>query len=171
MPEEKPTIKDDKELQIVTFHIGEEEFGIDIFLVRSIIKMLNVTKVPHSPDFVEGVINLRGKVIPLINLRKRFGLKEKPYERQTRIIIVEIENQIGFIVDSVSEVLRISSSNIMPPPSIAVIDVEYINGVYKQHSDSKNKQTGDTEGRLIILLDIAKVLSSYEKSQIRDGFS
>lgn len=163
MVQEKSTLKDDKELQIVTFHIGEEEFGIDIFLVRSIIKMLNVTKVPHSPGFVEGVINLRGKVIPLINLRKRFGLQEKPYDRQTRIIIVEIQNQIGFIVDSVSEVLRIFASNIMPPPSIAVIDVEYISGVYKL-------KTSESERRLIILLDIAKVLSSYEKTQIKEGF-
>ena len=155
-------IKEEKELQNVTFHIGDEEFGIDIFLVRSIIKMLNVTKVPHAPHFVEGVINLRGKVIPLINLRKRFGLTEKPYERQTRIIIVEIDNsQVGFIVDSVSEVLRIPYSQIMPPPSIAVIDVEYISGVYKLEGH-------ESDGRLIILLDIAKILNSSEKVHLKE---
>ena len=110
--------KQDAELlQLVTFSIGEEEFGVDILSVQEIIRMMDITKVPRAPEFVEGVINLRGKVIPIIDLRRRFGLSTRDHDKHTRIIVIEINNMIvGFVVDSVSEVLRIPSSTVEPPP-------------------------------------------------------
>jgi purine-binding chemotaxis protein CheW len=150
----------DEILQLVTFSVGEEEFGVEILKVQEINKMLQVTKIPNSPDFVEGVINLRGKVIPIINLRKRLRLSDKEYDKNTRIIVMEIQGRtVGFIVDSVSEVLRIPRSITEPPPSmIGGVSSEYIVAV------------GKLEDRLLILLDIDKILSNEEKaalSQIR----
>ena len=139
-------------LQLVTFNIGGEEFGVDILKVQEINRMLQITRVPRSPDFVEGVINLRGKVVPVIDLRKRFNLEEKEADKQTRIIVVEVEKKIvGFIVDAVSEVLRIPSGTVESPPSIvAGIDSEYITGV------------GKLEDRLLILLDLNKLFTVKE---------
>ena len=142
--------KQDAELlQLVTFSIGEEEFGVDILSVQEIIRMMDITKVPRAPDFVEGVINLRGKVIPIIDLRRRFGLASKEHDKHTRIIVIEINNMIvGFVVDSVSEVLRIPASTVEPPPPVvAGLESEYISGVGKLHD------------RLLILLDLDKLLS------------
>ena len=100
--------QDDELLQLVTFSIGEEEFGVNILKVQEIIRTMEITKVPRAPEFVEGVINLRGKVIPIIDLRRRFGLAPKAHDKNTRIIVIEINNIIvGFVVDAVSEVLRI----------------------------------------------------------------
>ncbi len=142
--------KDDELLQLVTFSIGEEEFGVDILKVQEIIRTMEITKVPRAQDFVEGVINLRGKVIPIIDLRRRFGLDSKPHDKHTRIIVIEINNMIvGFVVDSVSEVLRIPASTVEPPPPVvAGLESEYISGVGKLHD------------RLLILLDLDKLLSS-----------
>jgi purine-binding chemotaxis protein CheW len=141
---------------LVTFSVGEEEFGVEILKVQEINKMLQVTKIPNSPDFVEGVINLRGKVIPIINLRKRLRLSDKEYDKNTRIIVMEIQGRtVGFIVDSVSEVLRIPRSITEPPPSmIGGVSSEYIVAV------------GKLEDRLLILLDIDKILSNEEKSAL-----
>ena len=142
--------KQDAELlQLVTFSIGEEEFGVDILSVQEIIRMMDITKVPRAPDFVEGVINLRGKVIPIIDLRRRFGLATRDHDKHTRIIVIEINNMIvGFVVDSVSEVLRIPASTVEPPPPVvAGLESEYISGVGKLHD------------RLLILLDLDKLLS------------
>ena len=96
-------------MQLVSFKLGSEEFGIDILKVQEINRIVEITHVPKSPDFVEGIINLRGKVIPIIDLRKKFGLEQKEYTKNTRIIVIELEGGriTGFIVDSVSEVLRI----------------------------------------------------------------
>ena len=103
--------QDDELLQLVTFSIGEEEFGVNILKVQEIIRTMEITKVPRAPEFVEGVINLRGKVIPIIDLRRRFGLAPKAHDKNTRIIVIEINNIIvGFVVDAVSEVLRIPAS-------------------------------------------------------------
>ncbi|WP_081859263.1 chemotaxis protein CheW [Desulfohalovibrio reitneri] len=142
--------------QLVTFSIGDEEFGIDILKVQEIIRMVDITRVPKAPDFVEGVINLRGKVIPVIDLRKRFGMPGKDHDKNTRCVVVDICNMIvGFIVDSVSEVLRIPSDTIEPPPPVvAGIESEYINGV------------GKLEDRLLILLDLNKLLSTHEMEQL-----
>ena len=142
--------KQDAELlQLVTFSIGEEEFGVDILSVQEIIRMMDITKVPRAPEFVEGVINLRGKVIPIIDLRRRFGLSTRDHDKHTRIIVIEINNMIvGFVVDSVSEVLRIPASTVEPPPPVvAGLESEYISGVGKLHD------------RLLILLDLDKLLS------------
>ncbi|SHN70973.1 chemotaxis protein CheW [Desulfovibrio litoralis] len=144
--------KDDELLQLVTFSIGEEEFGVDILKVQEIIRTMEITKVPRAQEFVEGVINLRGKVIPIIDLRRRFGLHSKEHDKHTRIIVIEINNMIvGFVVDSVSEVLRIPASTVEPPPPVvAGLESEYINGVGKLHD------------RLLILLDLDKLLSSAD---------
>ena len=104
-------------LQLVTFSIGEEDFGVDILKVQEIIRMMDITKVPRAPEFVEGVINLRGKVIPIIDLRRRFGRTPKPHDKDTRIIVIEMSGIIvGFVVDAVSEVLRIPKSTVEAAP-------------------------------------------------------
>ncbi|MDR2504044.1 MAG: chemotaxis protein CheW, partial [Deltaproteobacteria bacterium] len=139
-------------IQLVTFSIGEEEFGVDILKVQEIIRTMEITKVPRAQEFVEGVINLRGKVIPIIDLRRRFGLSSKAHDKHTRIIVIEISNMIvGFVVDSVSEVLRIPAGTVEPPPAVvAGMDSEYISGVGKLHD------------RLLILLDLDKLLSNVD---------
>ncbi|UZP68370.1 chemotaxis protein CheW [Desulfovibrio mangrovi] len=144
--------QDDELLQLVTFSIGDEEFGVDILKVQEIIRTMEITKVPRAPEFVEGVINLRGKVIPIIDLRRRFGLTSKAHDKHTRIIVIEINNMIvGFVVDSVSEVLRIPASTVEPPPPVvAGMESEYISGV------------GKLQDRLLILLDLDRLLSNED---------
>ncbi|MGD1046723.1 MAG: chemotaxis protein CheW [Bacteroidota bacterium] len=143
-------------LQLVSFNIGQEEFGLDIQSIQEINRMVEITRVPNSPEFVSGVINLRGKVIPIINLRKRFGFPPKENDRNTRIIVVELAGMVvGFVVDSVSEVLRIPKNITEPPPSIvAGIGSEYIIAVAK------------LENRLLILLDLERILLEKEKEQL-----
>ena len=144
--------KDGSLLQLVTFNISQEEFGIDILKVQEIIRTMEITKVPRAPEFVEGVINLRGKVIPIIDLRRRFGMDPRKHDNQTRIVVVELLGMIvGFVVDSVSEVLRIPVDTVVPPPAIVSgIDSEYISGV------------GKLDDRLLILIDLEKLLSNQE---------
>lgn len=147
---------DDSLLQLVTFNISEEEFGVDILKVQEIIRTMEITKVPRAPEFVEGVINLRGKVIPILDLRRRFGMQARPHDKQTRIIVIELGAMIvGFVVDGVSEVLRISASTVEPPPAVVSgLESEYISGV------------GKLEDRLLILLDLNKLLSTSEKNAL-----
>ncbi len=137
-------------LQLVTFKLGAEEFGLDILLVQEINRRVEITKVPKTPAFVEGVINLRGKIVPVLDLRKRFGLTSGEFTGQSRIIVVSIDNRVlGLMVDSVTEVLCIPSQMVEPPPPIvAGLDATYIKGV------------GKFEGRLLILLDLRKVVSA-----------
>ncbi len=143
-------------VQLVTFKLGNEEFALDILKVQEINRVVEITKVPKAPDFVEGVINLRGRVIPIVDIRKKFHLNIKEATKETRIIVVNIMNKtIGLIVDSVSEVLRIDSSTIQPPPPlIAGLDSDYIKGV------------GKLDERLIILLDIDKIFTTGEHKLI-----
>lgn len=143
-------------LQLVSFNIGEEEFGVDILKVKEINRMSQITKVPNAPTFVEGIINLRGKVIPIIDLRKKLGLLKKDSDMHTRIMIIELEDQtIGFIVDNVNEVLRINKSVTEEPPKmVAGIDSQYITSI------------GKLEDRMLILLDLGKILFEEEKSLI-----
>jgi purine-binding chemotaxis protein CheW len=143
-------------LQLVSFNIGQEEFGLGIQSIQEINRMVEITRVPNSPDFVSGVINLRGKVIPIINLRKRFGFPPKENDKNTRIIVVELGSMVvGFVVDAVSEVLRIPKNITEPPPSIvAGIGSEYITAVAK------------LENRLLILLDLERILKDKEKQQL-----
>lgn len=144
---------DSKEvLQLVTFRLGNEEFSLDILKVQEIIRHMDLTRVPKTPDFVEGVINLRGRVIPVLDLRKRFGLPADERTNETRIIVVEVDNNtVGLKVDAVSEVLRLPADTVEPPPSIVTgVESDYIKGV------------GKLEGRLLILLDVAKILTKTE---------
>ncbi len=151
-------IKDSKQesselLQLVSFKIGNEEFGVDILKVQEINRMMQITKVPNAPEFVDGVINLRGRIIPIIDLRIRLGMVKREHDKSTRIVVVELDGKtVGFIVDEVSEVLRIPM-NITepPPPMVAGINADYITAV------------GKLEDRLLILLDMEKVLSEKEK--------
>lgn len=144
--------KSDELLQLVSFNIGSEEFGVDILKVQEINRMVEITKVPQAPHYVEGVINLRGKVIPIVDLRKRFNLELKEYDKNTRIVVVDIGGNImGMVVDSISEVLRLPSSTIEPAPEIVTgINSEYIKGVAK------------LEDRLLIFLDLSKVIDMNE---------
>jgi len=146
-------------LQLVTFHVGDEEFGVDILEVREINRMMDITRVPHAPDFVEGVINLRGQVIPVVDLRTRFHLGAVEHDKSTRIVVVELkEKVVGFLVDSVSEVLRVPRERIEPPPPIVgSIESEYLQGVIK------------LDDRLLILLDLHKLLSGGEAREL-EGF-
>lgn len=143
-------------LQLVSFKIANEEFGVDILNVQEINKMTQITKVPNSPHFVEGVINLRGRVIPVVNLRVKMSMPNKEYDKDTRIIVVDLSGKtVGFLVDSVSEVLRIPRNIIEPPPSmVAGINSNYITAV------------GKLEDRLLILLDLNKVLLDEEKTAL-----
>lgn len=147
-----------QELQLVAFQLGEESYGVDIAQVQEIIRMQPVTKVPGVPTFVEGVINLRGRVIPVLDLRKRFNLPARQDTKDTRIVVVEVPpHTVGMIVDAVDEVLRINEEKVEPPsPFIASIDTEYLKGV------------GKLEGKLLILLDLTKVLSKEEKNALED---
>ena len=151
----------DGELQLVVFQLGQEEFGVDIAQVREIIKPTEITQMPNSPPFVEGVINLRGQITTIMDLRKRVDLGEATKTDQMRIIVVELEdNTIGMVVDSVTEVLRISNSEIDPTPAIATeVDTNYIQGVGKLKNGEQD--------RLLILLDLTKVLSQDEVTQIQ----
>ena len=140
-------------LQLVSFHLGGEEYALEILRVQEIIRMMDLTRVPNSPDFVEGVINLRGKVIPVIGLRKRFGMSAKDYDKQTRIVVVEVAgNVVGFVVDSVNEVLRIPADTVEPPPRLTKLDREMVSGV------------GKLDNRLLLMLDVEKLLSQSEQA-------
>lgn len=147
----------DELLQMVVFQLGGEEFGVEIMKVQEIIRMPEITQIPQSPDFVEGVINLRGRIIVVINLDKRFNLTSKEIDEHSRIIVVEIgENVVGMIVDSVNEVLRIPVSSVDPAPELIMSNIskEYITGV------------GKMDNRLLIFLDLAKVLDKKEVEDI-----
>jgi purine-binding chemotaxis protein CheW len=147
----------DELLQLVSFKIGDEEFGVDILKVQEINRMVEVTRVPNAPEYVDGVINLRGKVIPIVDLRRRLGMPRKEHSKDTRIVVVELNGKItGFVVDAVSEVLRIPRSVTEPPPSIvAGIEAEYITAV------------GKLEDRLLILLDLERIFSAQETQQLK----
>ena len=155
---EKKRTEQTELLQLVSFILNDEEFGIDILLVQEIIRIMQITKVPNSPDFIDGVINIRGRVIPVINLRNRLGMPRKENDKDTRIIVVEISGKtVGFVVDAVNEVLRIPASITEPPQELVVgINSEFI------------KSVGKLEDRLLILIDLAEILSSSEKIQLQE---
>lgn len=145
-------------LQLVSFMIGNEEFGLNILLIQEIIRMLQITKVPNAPSYIDGVINLRGKIIPVIDLRSKMGMPRKEHDHNTRIIVVELAAQtVGFIVDSVTEVLRIPENITEPPPSIvAGVNSDYI------------KSVGKLDDRLLILIDLEKILSAKDKVELEE---
>ena len=140
----------------LTFSVGNETYGMEIQYVTEIVGIQKITQVPDMPDFVRGVINLRGKVIPVIDIRSRFRMEARAYDDRTCVIVVTFdEKEIGIIVDMVNEVLDIPSENISPPPSIGIGgQSRYINGM------------GRTNEEVKILLDVRKLLSDDELSQI-----
>ncbi len=148
----------DREGKYLTFSMADEEYGIGILKIKEIIGMMPITTVPQTPEFVKGVINLRGKVIPVIDLRLRFGMESIDYTDRTCIIVVEIEGtagtvQIGIVVDAVSEVLNVNGEDVEETPTFgAKLNTEYILGMAKM------------EGSVRILFDIDKVLSVEEIS-------
>lgn len=142
------------EEKLVCFELVGEVFGVPISMVQEIIRVQEITEIPRAPEFVEGVINLRGKIIPVIDLRKRFGLGAGEHSKNTRIVVIKVGDiVVGMVVDAVSEVIRLNDEDIEPPsPIVASLDAEYIKGV------------GKIENKLIILLDTEKILSSHEKA-------
>jgi purine-binding chemotaxis protein CheW len=146
-------------LQLVSFVIEGEEFGIDILKVQEIIRPVPITRVPNAPAFVEGVINLRGRIVPVIDARKRFGLPARAMNEDSRIVVVELTGKtVGFIMDAVREVIRVERSVIEPPPELAIgIDADYLSGVAK------------LEDRLLILLDVERVLADEEQDALPQG--
>jgi purine-binding chemotaxis protein CheW len=149
----------EKELQVVGFRIGNETFGVRIGAVREIVRVPEITAVPSAPDTIEGVINLRGKIIPVMDLRKRFGQRDIQPDKRNRILVVELEGKlVGLIVNAASEVLKISPSEIEPPGNVfAEGESSYVTGV------------GKLKGRLIILLDIAKLLHRPEFKKLEEA--
>ena len=147
-----------RELQLVAFRLGNETYAVDIQQVQEIIRMQHITKVPGAPSFVEGVINLRGRVIPVIDLRRRLGLPQGEQTGETRIVVVEVPpHRVGMVVDAVEEVFRIQEEEIEPPsPLVASIEEKYVRGVGK---------SGD---RLIILLRLEEILKREETSPKQD---
>jgi purine-binding chemotaxis protein CheW len=140
------------ELQLVIFRLAKEEYGLPITKVQEINHLLPITKLPQTPSFMEGVINLRGRIIPIIDLRKRFQLSLADYNDNTRIIIVEVSGEtVGIVVDEVAEVVRLPESSIEPPPPTFILDAEYIEGL------------GKIESRLIIILNIDRILTTHEE--------
>jgi len=146
------------EMQLVVFELGDESYGVDISRVQDINRMQEITEIPHAPESVVGVINLRGRVIPVIDLRKRFGLPEAVHTKDTRIVVVHLEgNLIGVIVDAVSQVLRIPADIVEPPsPVLAGVDSKYLRGIAK------------LDDKLVILLDLDFVLSRREQEAISE---
>ncbi len=144
------------ETQLVIFDLASEFYGVDIGDVREIIRMQAITRVPGAPSFVEGVINLRGKVVPVVDLRKRLNLKVGEQTMESRIVVIDIGGRdVGVIVDGVTEVLRIPLSAVEPPSTmITNVDSDYLKGIAK------------LESKLIILLDLNKVLSAAEMQRI-----
>jgi len=144
----------------LTFSLGEEEYGVGILKVREIIGLMEITAVPHTPPYIKGVINLRGRVIPVLELRIKFGMEQQEYNERTCIIVVEVQSstetvQVGMLVDSVSEVLNIPEADIEPPPSFGSSSVETDNilGMGKVKSEVK------------ILLDVDRIISQGELQQ------
>jgi purine-binding chemotaxis protein CheW len=142
----------DKDLQVVGFRIGDETFGVRISTVREIVRVPEITAVPNAPDYIEGVINLRGKIIPVMDLRKRFGVKDVEPNKKNRILVVEVDDKVvGLIVNSASEVLKIPPSEVVAPSSMFQEgEVSCVTGV------------GKLNGRLVILLDTAKIMQRGE---------
>jgi len=150
------TIEKEEDLkQIISFKIKDEEYGLEILKVKEVIRIKEITKLPKAPDFVKGVINLRGDVIPIIDLREKFGISGDKYSETKRVIIVEVEERsMGIIVDSVSHVIRIAESQIDTSPFLGGISKEFISGVIK------------FDERLIVLLNIDKILTTEEKIEM-----
>ncbi len=162
VPEAVPTQKQECDsqvpgsMQLVSFQLAEEEYGIEITKIREIILMGEITQVPQTPDYVKGLINLRSTVIPVIDLRTRFGLPEGEVTDESRIMVLHVGTKtIGIVVDGVSEVLRVTQNQIAePPPTVAGLGRKYLTGLVK------------LEERLLIMLDIDKILDEEDTASL-----
>jgi len=152
------TVNVGNERQLILFNLGKGIYGIPIENVFEIKKMEEITVVPKAPKFIEGVINLRGNVVPVVDLRKRFGMEKSEITKRTKIIIVEIgKRQFGLVVDSVAEVVSLSNEQIEPSlPTVSGLKAEFINGI------------GKMSEKLIIILEISRILQSNEDIKVED---
>jgi len=147
----------------LTFNLDDEDFAVDVFNVREVLDFTNVTKVPRTPDFMKGVINLRGSVVPVVDMRLKFGLEEVDSTVDTCIIVMEVDMEseatvIGALADSVKEVFELDPKNIEPPPRIGTrLETEFISGMGKYNND------------FIIILDINEVFSADELILFKDA--
>jgi purine-binding chemotaxis protein CheW len=148
-----------KDLHLVGFRIGRETFGVPIEMVHEIVRVPDITAVPDAPDFIEGVINLRGKIISIVDLRKRFGEKQITPNKKNRILVAEVAGRmVGLIVDAASEVLKLPAGEIAPPPeTFEEGELNYVTGV------------GKVKDRLIILIELNKILQRGELRRIGDA--
>lgn len=146
-----------EDLKVIVFGLGNEEYGIEVDKVRTIERMIPITRVPKTPSFIKGVINLRGVVVPVLHLSGRFGLTEAPVTEHTRIIVVAVnEMEVGFIVDAANDVVDINEADIDTPPEIVGgIQAKYLRGIAKISND-----------RLLIMLNLAEVLNKQEIIQL-----
>jgi purine-binding chemotaxis protein CheW len=146
-----------EELKVIVFNLGSEQYGVEVDKVKTIERMMPMTRVPKTPKFVKGVINLRGVVVPVIDLRGRFGLKETEYTNDTRIIIVNAENlEVGLIVDAASDVIDLDADGIVDPPEVVGgVKAKYLRGVAKLADD-----------RLLVMLNLSEVLNRSEIVQL-----
>lgn len=150
-----------KILQLVSFRVGEEEFGMDILKVQEIVRMQSMARIPNAPAFLEGIINLRGKVIPVVGLRQRIGLDARPPDRQSRTVIAEVAGTVvGFVVDSVSKVLRVPAETVEPPPhfsaNVGRASRAYVSGI------------GKLEDRLLLIMDVDRLLDETERKAVHE---
>ncbi|MEQ6375347.1 chemotaxis protein CheW [Bacillaceae bacterium S4-13-58] len=146
-----------QDLKVIVFRLKDEEYGVPVQQVGSIERMQHITRVPNTPEFVKGVINLRGVVTPILDLRKRFGIENVDYTESTRIIIVYVDDiEVGLIVDAANDVIDIPTDAIEPAPEVVgTIDDDYIHGVAK------------LDKRLLVLLDLKNTLSHGEVKEIK----
>lgn len=160
------------ERQIVVFALEEEYFGVDIFSVERIIDIQPIAAVPHSPDFISGVTNLYGEVLPVLDLRKRFGLPIVKPTRDSRIVVVDVSDvKVGMLVDAVSEVVSIDDARIESPPDLVLTPINraYIAGIAKLGEEElvATDELGVSDKRLIIMLNLVEVLSADEKADLQ----
>ena len=144
------------QVQLVTFTVGGEEFGLDVFQVHEILRYQEPTPMPKSPAFVEGVLDVRGTLVPVVDLRKRFEAHDLRYDDDTRIVLVDFQGErLGLIVDEVSEVMRVAETAVAPPPQyVKGLAAEFIRGIVR------------LDARLVVLLDLDRILSSQERMQL-----
>jgi purine-binding chemotaxis protein CheW len=141
------------QVQLVTFRVGGEEFGLDVFAVHEILRYQAPTPMPRAPEFVEGVLDVRGTLVPIVDLRRRFETPEVAYDEDTRIVLVDFNDErLGLVVDSVTEVLRAPETAVSPPPAyIRGLAAEFVRGIVR---------VGE---RLVVLMDLDRILSSDER--------
>ena len=157
MDNQKESQKFGEELdEVISFSIEEEDYGVNIQTVKEVIRIKEISRLPKTPSFVKGVINLRGDVIPTIDLRDKFGLEQREYTETTRVIVAELGGRpVGMAVDSASQVIRISSGDIEPPPPlVGGLSGEYLRGI------------GKLGEKLVILINIDRILTAEEKIEL-----